>query len=308
MHPASTSASASVQPISVVIPTYQREQVLIDTLEFLLALAPPPAEILVMDQTAQHEPGTTERLQGLADRGAIRWVRLAEPSIPKAMNRGLVLAREELVLFLDDDIRPEPGLLAGHIAAHAAHGNCFVSGRLIQPWEEGVDVDLGGAFSFASERAQWIGEFMGGNISMPRHLAIALGGFDENFVRVAYRFEAELAHRLQAAGGRIFFEPAACLHHLKARSGGTRSYGEHLTTWRPAHSVGAYYYALRTGTLRQFLVRPIRSIVTRYHLRHPWRMPATLVSELGGMLWALGLFLGGPKLIPAEVRNASTHD
>jgi glycosyltransferase involved in cell wall biosynthesis len=286
-------------PISVVIPTYRREQVLLDTLAYLLALDSPPAEILVLDQTERHEPATEQRLGEMDAAGRIRWLRLDVPSIPQAMNRGLLEARNDIVLFLDDDIRPEPELLAAHQAAHAQHDDVLVAGRVIQPWEEGRDFSADGHFHFAGLKAFWIEEFMGGNFSVRRESALALGGFDENFVRVAYRFEAEFAHRWRASKRRIRFEPVACLHHLKDGGGGTRTYGEHLTTWKPDHAVGAYYYALRTrpgvGWLRDFAVRPARAVATRYHLRHPWRIPATLLAELRGMLWAVRLVRGGPR-------------
>jgi GT2 family glycosyltransferase len=297
-------AARSVAPITVAIPTYRREQVLLDTLDYLLALDTMAAEILVLDNTEQHESATVRRLHDLAAGGAIRWVKLGEPSIPAAMNHGLVLATQQIVLFLDDDIRPEAGLLAAHLAAHGVHGEVVVAGRVIQPWEEKAGSGGLGQSRFACIEQRWIREFMAGNVSIPRALAIRLRGFDENFVRVAYRFEADFAHRLLSSGGRIFFEPAACIHHLKAAAGGTRTFGDHLITWRPDHSVGAYYHALRTRTLREFLVRPGRAIATRYHLRHPWRMPATLLSELGGMLWALRLFLRGPRYI----EPATTED
>jgi hypothetical protein len=138
-----------------------------------------------------------------------------------------------------------------------------------------------------------------------RDLALALGGFDENFVKVAYRFEAEFAHRWRGGGRRIRYAPAACLHHLKVASGGTRSYGEHLTTWRPDHAVGAYYYGLRTGAVGEFLGRPLRAVATRYHLRRPWRIPATLVAELRGMAWAIGLYLRGPRLLRRPAKEAA---
>jgi GT2 family glycosyltransferase len=140
---------------------------------------------------------------------------------------------------------------------------------------------------------------MGGNFSVARRSAIDAGGFDENFVRVAYRFEAEFAHRWRALGRRIWFEPSACIHHLKAGSGGTRSFGEHLTSWRPDHAVGAYYYSLRTRAWREFTARPLRAVTTRYHLAHPWRIPGTLLAEFGGMAWALRLFLRGPRRVSA---------
>jgi GT2 family glycosyltransferase len=192
------------------------------------------------------------------------------------------------------------------VASHKAHAGVLVAGKVLQPWDEGRDYSRDIHFHFAADRPHWIREFMGGNFSVSRATALALGGFDENFVRVAYRFEAEFAHRVLASGGRIYYEPAACLHHLKAGSGGTRTYGEHLTTWRPDHAVGAYYYGLRTGTMKEFLVRPWRAIATRYHLRHPWRIPATLLAELTGMAWAVVLFLRGPRRLPhiTEVPHA----
>jgi GT2 family glycosyltransferase len=286
--------SPSALPVTIAIPTYRRESVLLDTVRALLALEQPAAEILVLDQTEQHEPGTHDSLQRMSDEGRIRWVRLYTPSIPQAMNVGLVEATNAIVLFLDDDITPERDLVAAHFAAHSGQ-DVLVAGRVIQPWQEGEDHSAAPSFHFAGVRKQWIVEFMGGNFSVRRATALSLGGFDANFVRVAYRFEAEFAHRLLSSGRRILFEPGACLHHLKAESGGTRTYGEHLTTWRPDHAVGAYYYGLRTGELAVFASRPWRAVATRYHLRHPWRMPGTLLAEVGGMLWAFSLFIRGPK-------------
>lgn len=290
--------------VSVVVPTYQREKVLLDTLDFLVGLASPPSEILVIDQTEAHEPETVRSLTARDLQGQIRWIKRTMPSIPQAMNCGLLAARHEVVLFLDDDIRPEEGLVARHACAHATYADVIVAGRVIQPWEEGQEARLDAPFHFASTNEAWISEFMGGNFSVRRAAALALGGFDENFVRVAYRFEAEFAHRAIAMGARIFFEPRACIHHLKVSAGGTRSYGEHLTTVRPDHAVGAYYYILRTWngwrSLKDFLFRPLRSIVTRHHLRRPWFIPNTLISELRAMLWALSLFARGARHIDAS--------
>jgi GT2 family glycosyltransferase len=292
-------------PISVAIPTYRREGVLVDTVHHLLAQESAPHEIILVDQTERHEPATEAALGELARRGRIRWLRQAPPSIPQAMNRALLEARGEIVLFVDDDIRPEPGLVAAHHAAHAAHVDILVAGRVLQPWDEGRDHSSSARFHFATEQPRWIGEFMGGNFSVRRASALALGGFDENFVRVAYRFEAEFARRFTASGRRIYFEPAACLHHLKAGAGGTRAWGEHLTAWRPDHAVGAYYYSLRARSWREFAARPVRAVATRYHLAHPWRVPGTLLAEFSGMAWALALFLRGPRRLPPTLDRPS---
>jgi len=52
-------------------------------------------------------------------------------------------------------------------------------------------------------------------------MALDLGGFDENFVRVAYRYEAELAYRWRQAGLSIRYISEALIDHLQAQRGGT---------------------------------------------------------------------------------------
>jgi GT2 family glycosyltransferase len=215
------------------------------------------------------------------------------------------------VLFVDDDIVPEADLIRAHLGAHALSKGRIVAGRIIQPWQEGLDFSQDTSFHFASLVTGEIDDFMGGNFSLDRHKAIALGGFDENFVRVAYRFEAEFAYRWRAAGYHIIFEPAACIHHLKVSSGGTRTFGNHLTTVRPDHSVGAYYFCLRTQSgssiLKTIMKRLFGGIATKYHLRNPWRMPRTLISEIRGLIWAFQLAWRGPKYIQTDLSHEDAH-
>lgn len=292
----------SLLAITVAIPTYRREHVLTDTVRALLRLAQGAAEILVLDQTAEHEHGTEELLGQWNEAGAIRWIRLTEPSIPAAMNHGLLEAGHDIVLFLDDDIVPGVDLVAAHVNAHR-RGHQLVAGRVLQPWDVGSD----GSWTekeFASSEGREINGFMGGNFSLRRAAALGLGGFDENFVRVAYNFEREFADRWRSQGGRILFCPDAAIRHLKAPSGGTRTHGEHLTTLFPAHAVGAYYYLLRSrlaeSPVQEFVRRPFRSVMTRHHLRRPWWIPLTLVAELTGMIWALMLYMRGPRYCSAR--------
>lgn len=287
--------------ISIVVPTYRREKVLLDTIDYLLALNPAANEIVIVDQTEQHSSETASALRDLAKAGQVRWLRLAEPSIPHAMNAGLQEARNEIVLFLDDDLVPHRNLISAHAHSHS-DGHNIVAGQVLQPGETPASEEqTDGDFSFRSNHGQFISELMGGNFSVKRDLALELGGFDENFVHVAYRFEAEFAERALAAGEKIWFEPEASIRHLKAGSGGTRSYGHHLRSIRPSHSVGAYYYLLRSretpNRVLKLLARPMRAIRTRHHLSHPWWIPPTLAAEAAGFFWAVGLVLRGPRLL-----------
>lgn len=289
-------------PISAVIPTYRREQVLLDTVTQLLHLNPAPAEILLVDQTPDHQEETIQTLKKLEQSGKIRWLRLEVPSVTHAMNIGLQQARQPVVLFLDDDIIPDANLIAAHNNAQTQQGCNIVAGQVLQPGEEPLTTGQESEkFRFCAAQKQHISELMGGNFSIKRELALRLGGFDENFVHVAYRFEAEFANRALKAGEKILFEPTASIRHLKAMSGGTRSYGHHLTTIKPSHSVGDYYYLFQakgiTNRLFKMLARPLRAIRTQHHLTHPWWILPTLIAEALGFIWAIFLFLRGPRLI-----------
>ena len=283
--------------IAIVIPTYRREQVLIDSIAALLPLMRADDELWIVDQSEAHEQSTQLRLQEWQQAGRLHWLRLPRPSIPQAMNLGLQSARAPVVLFLDDDIAPLPALLDAHRAAHEATSHELVAGRVLQPWHVDGSVACTG---FAHHQRTEVREFMGGNVSMRREFVLGCGGFDEQFVRVAYCFEREFAARALRNGARILFEPAAGIHHLKASGGGTRVFGDHLRTAGPSHAVGEYYFHLLQPAgrrTRDILRRLSTSIRTRHHLRRPWWIPVTLFAELVGLAWALRLWHAGPKLI-----------
>jgi GT2 family glycosyltransferase len=291
----------SPRELSIVVPTYGRDEILLETLMRLFALNPPASEIIVVDQTRTHSSHVSSTLDMLHASGQVRWLRLENPSIPGAMNRGLLEASHPIVLFLDDDIIPHSRLVEEHACALEETGAALVAGRVIQPWQTGRDFSDEPSFHFASLRPGWISEFMGGNFSVRREIALRLGGFDEQFVRVAYNFEAEFAYRIRRSGYQIYYKPDAFIHHLRIGSGGTRSFGDHLRSCWPNHSVGDYYFILRTWSgwqsLVRFFGRPLRAISTRHHVYRPWWIATTLVAEISGMGWALLLAAQGPRYL-----------
>lgn len=283
--------------ISIIIPTYGRDQILINTIEDLLPLSKQECELLIIDQTLQHDSAVESKLRRWSDSRVITWVRCDKPSVVAAMNIGLRHARGRIALFLDDDIDPDSGLIDAHLEGHKQGDKqnryALVAGRVIQPWaKERLS-------PFDTANPAEVEEFMGGNFSVDRALAISLGGFDQNFRYAAYQYEREFADRLRASGARILYWPTAVIHHLKATEGGVRSFGSHLTTWRPGHSLGAYYYIFTSGGKRVQRVakRLVGSIKTRFHLTHPWYVPFTLVAEFTGFFLASILWCKGPQLL-----------
>ena len=291
--------------ITIAIPTYGRGAIVVETIERLLALQTRADAVLIIDQTQNHPAEVESRLREFHQRGEIDWIRLTKPSIPHAMNRALVSAQTRLVLYLDDDIIPGDTLVAAHVEAHRTLDVAAVVGQILQPGEEPRAVNVESwrdlDFPFFSSNGRMVTNVMAGNLSVDRVKALGVGGFDENFTGTAYRFETDFAWRLRAVGQGIWFEPRASIRHLKASSGGLRTWGHHLRSASPAHSTGDYYLALThftpAETARHIARRLRKTLFTRFDLTHPWWIPVKVVREARAFAEAVRLRRRGRRFI-----------
>lgn len=296
--------------VTVAIPTYGRDEVLVNTIRSCLEDPQPPGAVIVVDQTPEHDAATEAILSEWSREGRIIWDRPKIASQPAAMNRALQLATTKLILFLDDDVEPAPGFVQSHALAHEEDETWIVVGQIVQPWQEPTDVEPPPSkdplkadfeFPFHSTRPAVIQNVMSGHMSVRVDRAVALGGFDENFKGAAYRFDTEFGRRVMRAGGLIRFEPQASLKHLRVARGGTRIQGNHLASASPTHGVGDYYFAMCHGwslqTTRYMAYRMMREVCTRFHLKHPWYIGVKLIGEIRALLWAWQLRRRGPALI-----------
>ena len=105
--------SHSNPTVSIIIPTYNREETLCNTIQDLLGFYDQFFELLVIDQTKEHLPDTLSFISGLPEK--VRIINLPVPDLTKARNRGAREAKSEIVLYLDDDIKPFPTLISSHI-------------------------------------------------------------------------------------------------------------------------------------------------------------------------------------------------
>lgn len=109
------SSPPKVADVSVVVPCYDRIELLERTLRACLAQRPPPGltwEIVVADNHPQRL--ARGLVADLAGAGPVRHVEAGERNIAAARNRGVAAARGGLIAFVDDDEAPEPGWLAAH--------------------------------------------------------------------------------------------------------------------------------------------------------------------------------------------------
>ncbi len=217
---------------SVVVPTFQRREVVV---ECVRSLGEQRFEgsweiVVVVDGSTD---GTAE---------ALRRLRLSVPlTVLEQPNRGSVAARNhgaaaasgELVLFLDDDMEADPNLLAEHDRTHREGAEVVIGNMPTHPDSpptlitEAVD-------RWAEERGRRLArpntrltfrDVLGGQISVSREAIDELGGFDADFT--ARSGDIDFGYRLLASGRRVVFNPEAV-----SRQRYVVTPAEHLGHWR----------------------------------------------------------------------------
>lgn len=252
--------------VSLIIPTYGREQLLVNTLRCALAQDRDDYEVIVVDQTPEHEPATRDFLSENAQR--IRLIALSPPSLTAARNTGLRAARGDVFVFVDDDTTFEPDFLTRHLEGHGP-GIGAVQGRVTEP--SGI----------VHEHPPWLNRwlrFRGGNncsrdgetncltgcnFSVSRQAIEKTGFFDERYTGVAVREETDFAIRIIAAGYRIPFRAAAAVFHHRSNSGGVGDGGNALFFNR------LYYYNEMLFATKHF--PPLAVALYRIRLRRRGR-------------------------------------
>lgn len=119
--------------ISVVIPTYNRQGLVVEAIESVLAQTYSEFEIIVVDDGSTD--GTTARLQPYLDR--IAYKKQNNQGLAAARNTGIRLTQGEFVCFLDDDDLWEPTKLATQIEFADAHPEYALLATEIQ----GIDTE-----------------------------------------------------------------------------------------------------------------------------------------------------------------------
>jgi glycosyltransferase involved in cell wall biosynthesis/peptidoglycan/xylan/chitin deacetylase (PgdA/CDA1 family) len=199
---------------SVVIPTYQRRAVVLESVQALAQqdLDEPFEVIVVVDGSRD---GSAEALRGLELPFALTVIEQPNAGAASARNRGAQLAGGEILLFLDDDMVAHPRLLAEH-ASSLAEGADVVLGHLpLHPAARSNPL-AGGVVSWLEERARRLSrpgaspgchDVLTGQMSVRREVFEKLGGFDTRFTSGgSYGYEdVDFGRRVLDAGYRVTF-------------------------------------------------------------------------------------------------------
>jgi hypothetical protein len=132
-----------------------------------------------------------------------------------------------LVLFLDDDVVAAPGLVSSHLCMHEEAADPRLGILGLVDWDPVLRVTAfmrwldGSGLQFAYRT--WLREgpveppfaaFYTANLSLPRWLLAAAGGFDERFPHANFE-DIELAWRLTKLGFRLQYRATAVAYHSR---------------------------------------------------------------------------------------------
>ena len=220
-----------VPSISVAICTKNRPDALETCLSSMRALAPPPAEIVIVD----NDPSSGLTRPVAARFPEVRYVLEPRPGLSVARNTAIRSCRGRIIAFTDDDVQVHPGWI-GAIQAVFQNPAILAATGLVLPAElrtraqyvfqrEGLGwswgyraTDFDPSFfartKYAGVPVWQVGA--GANMAFRREAFDRVGLFDERLGAGASGCseDSELWYRLLAAGHRCRYEPSAVVFHV----------------------------------------------------------------------------------------------
>lgn len=206
--------------ISIVIPTHNRRDLLMRSLEALgrQSCAPATFEVLVVADACEDD--TVAMVTAYAAQAPYRLTALAHEARSAAATRNLGASQAEgsILLFLDDDVVAQPALVQAHLDAQGQD-------RVVLGYSKPILAEQASWFQ-CDARRWWEDRFMqisqadhrftyrdffSGNVSLSTELFWQVGGFDTTFKGRLEDYELGL--RLIRAGAHFCFAQQAIGHH-----------------------------------------------------------------------------------------------
>jgi GT2 family glycosyltransferase len=305
-------------PVSVVICTRTRPEMVDACLDSLLRENYPAFEVIIVDNTDTGD--FSLRASGDA---RVRVVREARRGLSRARNTGIRSARYEVLAFIDDDVTVDSGWIRAIASALEDDSIAGVTGLIVPTeleteaqrefeWYGGMGkgterrLMCGTALTaWQTIRAQEVG--VGANMAFRRSVFERVGGFDEALGAGTVTLGAEdldFFHRVLREGLTLCYEPAARVKHRHRRTvtelrsqtfANGCSYSVYLMKiWSrrtvPRSEVGAFALSWFAGRLATALFRSItrpgvRCLLAWEEVRGATRAPAAYRLAYGRSWW-----------------------
>jgi GT2 family glycosyltransferase len=281
--------------VSIIVPTLNRDDVLLQTLVDLgrqTGIA--EYEIVVVDQNPMAVAQRNSALAEIAARPNVKWITCTGRGVVFARNLAVNRSQGEVLVFVDDDVGiPDSEFLLKHLTLHRelGQGVAAICGRETNPggreFSEAISYPRSSPmadilFFPRNYRARVEACVLSTcNCSIKRTAFLAVSGFDERFAGASYGDDTDLALRLVEHGFKILYDPDPVLLHLMWPMGGLRfsdrrnpfaedqKYVSSMVFY--LKHVVAHYPQYRAFYVYNYLFR--KSLLLRRNVLHPWRLP-----------------------------------
>ena len=302
---------------SVIIPTLNRFEITLNTVEYCLSQKFKNFEVIVIDQNGAWPEDQKDRLNAYRQDSRLRWVKVNPEGVVSARQHAVFLSEGDILIFIDDDvIISDQYFIEKHVKNYDDTSIDAVCGREVisktgdaSQLKFGVEgpIDLSDypiqvqplIFSRNSKTRQDVCTFCTCNSSVRKSSLLRIGGFDENFRGASYGDDYDFAIRLCQVNGKIIFDPAPELIHLQSPSGGLRLSSTSSKFSEADKALSGWIFLLRHGRrgwLRYLFVNWVlrRTIFLKRNLIRFWILPLSFIGIIKAYFQARDCVKKGP--------------
>jgi peptidoglycan/xylan/chitin deacetylase (PgdA/CDA1 family)/glycosyltransferase involved in cell wall biosynthesis len=211
--------------ISIVIPTYNRKNTLLQTLPNLFAQRFPIDQYEIVVVVDGSQDGTADAIRRLTPPCRLSVLSQPRRGPAAARNAGVRAARGDIVLFVDDDIICTPDLVQQHATAHSDNRFLLVHGKIVVAPGSPPSLIMHGTQNWYEKYYDALDSrsglelpkdvFLISNSSLRRSIVLANGGFDES---IPSKEDFEFGLRLWKIGVRFRYLPSAVAFEMFVKS------------------------------------------------------------------------------------------
>jgi GT2 family glycosyltransferase len=206
---------------SLIIPTYNRGDILADTIRMAAAQDYPDYEVIVVDQDSVIPDAVQRAIQDGGPR--VRMIRPSRPNLPAARNAGVRAASGEIIVFIDDDVIVGPEFIGAHVRAYEDPRVGGATGLTMYHERDEYIVSEGLLSMYGTKQRNTDGTasvrwLVGCNCSFRKCAIVDAGMSDERFT--GWAEDADLSVRVGNLGYTLLFDPRIRLVHLALPTGG----------------------------------------------------------------------------------------
>jgi GT2 family glycosyltransferase/glycosyltransferase involved in cell wall biosynthesis len=216
---------------TLILPVHSQPDLTAACVRAIAATTTVPYELVIVDDTA------TAAVKDVVSRitGATLITNDENLGYTRSLNRGASLARGEFLVFLNDDVVPQPGWLEAMVEAARSSDDIGVvvpmyldpdgwlkeAGSII--WDDGAAENFGhGDTDLARSRYSYrrdVDYGSGACLVIRTDVFREIGGLDERF-SPAYYEDVDLCFAVREAGMRVVYEPRAQVIHVEGATAG----------------------------------------------------------------------------------------